>query len=68
MILEINKLISSDFNMLKKLGWLLYNRQDQNGGLTKDELNELLHILSVEEMEKEYQMAYDEGLDDGVSM
>lgn len=66
MLFDINKLISSEFNMLNKVGWLLYNREDQNGGLNKEELNELLHIVSIESMEKEYQQAYDEGFNDAV--
>lgn len=66
MLLEINKLINSDFGMLKKLGWLLYDREDQIGGLTKEELYKLLHIVSIEEVEKEYQEAYNEGFNDGV--
>lgn len=66
MILEINKLIDSDFNMLKKVGWLVYNRENQVGGLTKDELNQLLHIVTIDEMQKEYQSGYDEGFDDAV--
>ncbi|MFO1442938.1 hypothetical protein KDN24_06870 [Bacillus sp. Bva_UNVM-123] len=66
MLFEINKLIGSEFDMLKRVGWLLYNRFDQHGGLEIEELNELLHIVSIEEMEKEYRLAYDEGFNDGV--
>lgn len=65
MILDTNKLIESEFDILKKVGWLIYNREDQEGGLNKNELNDLLHIVTVNEMEKEYQQAYDEGFNDG---
>ncbi|MBL4951096.1 hypothetical protein JK635_02425 [Neobacillus sp. YIM B02564] len=40
MLYEINKLIDFDFSMLKKLGWLLYDREDQNGGLNQEAYNE----------------------------
>lgn len=42
---EIEKLINCSFSILEELGWLLYNRNDQNGGLDKDELDDLLRIL-----------------------
>lgn len=42
---EIEKLINSSFSILEELGWLLYNRKDQNDGLDKDELDDLLRIL-----------------------
>lgn len=64
MILEINNLIDSDFDMLKKLGWLLYDRKGK--GLNEEELDKLLHIVTVEEMEKKYHAAYDEGFNDAV--
>lgn len=63
--LEINKLINSEFNILQQLGKILYNRENQNGGLTFNELDDLLGIVSVEELEKEYQEAYNEGFYDG---
>jgi hypothetical protein len=66
MIFEINKLINSDSDMLKKIGWLLYDSTDQDGGLNKEELHNLLRILTVEEMEEEYKAAYQEGFNDGV--
>jgi hypothetical protein len=65
-ILEINKLINSDFDILNNIGWLLYNRADQNGGLAKEELNELLQIVTIEEMEKECKVAYDKGFNDAI--
>lgn len=67
MTFEINNLIDSEFKMLKRVGWLLYNRENQHGGLTRDELSELLQIVRVGEMEKEYQEAYDEGFRDGIN-
>lgn len=54
MTLEINKLIDSDYDVLEKIGQLLYNREDQNGGLTKEELNSLLQILTVEAIDEVY--------------
>ncbi|WP_219620072.1 hypothetical protein [Bacillus sp. T33-2] len=66
-VLEINNLINSEHKMLRDFGWLLYGRQNQDGGLTKEELNELLQIVTVENMENEYQTAYNEGFNDGVS-
>ena len=66
MTLELDILINSEFDMLKQIGWLLYNREDQNGGLNKEELNELLHIVTVEEMEKESREAYEEGFNDAI--
>jgi hypothetical protein len=65
MELEINKLITSEFKMLKELGWLLYNREDQNGGLTLNEVHKLLKAVTVEELEKEIKDSYDEGFNDG---
>jgi hypothetical protein len=61
MTLEINKLIDSDFDMLNKLGWLLYNREDQNGGLNLEEVYELLKIVTEDEMKKDYQDGYYDG-------
>lgn len=66
MILEINKLINSEFDILKKIGWLIYNREDQDGGLDKEELNELLQIVTDEEVHREYKIGYDEGFNDAV--
>lgn len=66
MVLDIQKLIASEFDMLNKLGWLLYNRDNQDCGLSKDELYKLLHIVNEEEIYKEYKTGYDEGLQDGV--
>ncbi|MGD6876943.1 hypothetical protein [Bacillus infantis] len=65
MTFDINNLIDSEFKMLSKIGWLLYNREDQHGGLTAEEVYELLQIINEEEMENEYQQAYDEGFNDG---
>lgn len=65
LMFEINKLISSEIDILTKVGWLLYNREDQNGGLSKNELDDMLRILTVEEMGRELQASYDEGFDDG---
>lgn len=69
MILEINKLISSENEYINKIGWLVYNREDQNGGLSKNELTELLEFLTplnfedieYEQFEKGKQEGFDEG-------
>ena len=64
---EINKLIGCQYPMLQKVGWLLYSRDDTNGGLTTQELGRLLETLTVEGMEKECDDAYDEGFSEGRS-
>jgi hypothetical protein len=66
MELDINKLINSESDILKRIGWLLYGREDQKGGLNQEEIYKLLSIISVEEMEKEYKAAYEEGFDDAI--
>jgi hypothetical protein len=53
--------------MLRDLGLLIYNRKNQKGGLDESELNDLLRIVSVEEMEKEYRKAYELGFEEGVT-
>ena len=62
MILDINKLCESEFGILRDLGNLLYNRENQDGGLTKDEVCSLLDIMNkskLEEFYKEYREGYD---------
>jgi hypothetical protein len=66
MILETQKLHNSHYKMLRDLGRLVYYRQDQKGGLNESELNELLHIVSVDEVEKLFGKAYEKGFDAGV--
>jgi hypothetical protein len=66
MIIETQKLHSSHYKMLRDLGRLVYHRKDQKGGLNESELNELLHIVSVEEVEKLFGKAYEKGFDAGV--
>lgn len=67
MILETQKLCNSNYKMLRELGRLVYHRQDQKGGLNESELNELLHIVSVEEVEKLLDKAYERGFEEGVT-
>lgn len=55
MLFEINKLIESECYMIKKVGWLIYNREDQNGGLNKEELNELLSFLNETSLEEVFE-------------
>ncbi|MCM3109908.1 hypothetical protein [Lederbergia lenta] len=45
MIPQINKLLDSDYDELEELGRLIYNREDQSGGLNADELDKLLYII-----------------------
>lgn len=72
---DINKLINSENEHLRKIGWLLYDREDQDGGLNNDELDNLIHILNdfneddfdsilAEEYEKGYQEGYNDGAND----
>ncbi|WJV20800.1 hypothetical protein QU593_10320 [Rossellomorea marisflavi] len=67
MIFETQKLQNSHYKMLRDLGLLIYNRKDQKGGLNESELHDLLRIVSVEEMEKEYGKAYERGFEEGVT-
>lgn len=67
MILEIQKLVNSNYKMLRDLGRLIYHRQDQKEGLNASELNELLHIVSVEEVERIFDRAYEEGFEKGIT-
>jgi hypothetical protein len=66
MILETQKLLNSHYKMLRDLGRLIYHREDQKGGLNVSELNDLLHIVSVEEVEKLFGKAYEKGSDEGL--
>lgn len=70
---NINKLINSENEYIKQIGWLLYDRQDQNGGLNNDEVDKLVSVLldmseeSIDMLlEKEYQEGYEEGYNDGL--
>lgn len=67
MDLDINKLINSDFEMLKKLGWLLYHREDQNGGLNLEEIHNLLSIVTVGAIEKVYENGFSDGISEAIS-
>ncbi|WP_442636504.1 hypothetical protein [Rossellomorea marisflavi] len=67
MILETQKLQNSHYKMLRDLGVLIYHRKDQKGGLDESELHDLLRIVSVEEMEKEYRKAYERGFEEGIT-
>jgi hypothetical protein len=63
MELQINKLINCEVKILKDLGWLLYHRKDQQGGLSLDEVHSLLKLITVEATEK----IYNNGFSDGIS-
>jgi flagellar biosynthesis/type III secretory pathway protein FliH len=72
MILEINQLINSGDKYISKIGWLIYNREDQNGGLNKQELEELLGLLTplnIEDIiDKHYEKGKQEGFEEGYQM
>lgn len=73
MILEINKLINSGDEYISRIGWLIFNREDQNGGLNKRELEELLELLvpldSLEDiLDEHYEKGVQEGFEDGYKM
>lgn len=53
--------------MLRDLGLLIYHRKDQKRGLDESELHDLLRIVSIEEMEKEYRKAYERGFEKGIT-
>lgn len=66
MILEINKFINSGDKYISKIGWLIYNREDQEGGLNKRELEELLELLvPLESLEDMFDMYYEKGVQEG---
>jgi ATP-dependent RNA circularization protein (DNA/RNA ligase family) len=70
-ILEINKLIESDYDSISKVGWFLYDIQDRNTGLTQEELIHIVSLLGFKdldaEMEREINDAYDNGFNDAKS-
>ncbi|MEM5009305.1 hypothetical protein WKH57_01160 [Niallia taxi] len=66
MDLDIHKLIESEYELLTKFGWFLYNRKEQTSGLTNEDVYDLLSIINEDEMEKEYMAAYHEGFNDAV--
>ncbi|GEM_PF-6470801 len=62
MILKVNKLMDSNWKCLNKLGWLFFNREDQNGGLNKEELEQLLDIIDNETIKEIYDKGYRDGI------
>jgi hypothetical protein len=60
-ILETQKLISSNYRPLRELGWLLYNSDLPN----PDFIDKLVKIFNESTLEKIEQSGYDEGLNDG---
>ncbi|AJA41428.1 hypothetical protein AXJ14_gp109 [Geobacillus virus E3] len=65
MILEINKLINSGDKYISKIGWLIYNREDQDGGLNKQELEELVELLAPLNFEDIFDEYYEKGKQEG---
>lgn len=58
MMLEINKLIESEYELLNKVGWLLHGREDQNGGLNIEEVYELVKMINDESATEIYKEGY----------
>lgn len=58
MMLEVNKLIESEYELLNKVGLLLYGREDQNGGLNKEEIYELVKVINDESVTEIYKEGY----------
>ncbi|MFA1509919.1 hypothetical protein ACDN41_11885 [Priestia aryabhattai] len=61
MVYDIQKLLGSEYEQLKRLGRLLYNRENQDGGLTLEETYQLLKIINDDEMFKIYNEGYNDG-------
>lgn len=72
MQLEINKLIDSEIDYIKDIGWLLYDREGK--GMTASEVNDLIGLLLgfngsfdtfiQEETNKIYEEGYDSGYEE----
>lgn len=77
MILQINQLTQSDIEAVRKIAWLIYERDNGENGLDKNDVEEILYLLSdidnslqktIEEAErKAWDRGYDEGYRDGYS-
>jgi len=65
MILEINKLISSEHEFVRKIGWLLYKRENQDEGLTQEEVYSLMGMMDC--FEDEIQKSYNDGFHDALN-
>ena len=69
-MLDINKLIESDIDQVREIGWIFYNT-DINAGLNEDDTYKVIKLLSEIEteeytemdLEKSYEEGYDEGYD-----
>ena len=66
MNIEINQLIASHHDVVSMLGWLLYNRVDQNGGLNKEEVEQLVKIVNDDSVRKIFDFGFDEGFEEGI--
>ncbi|WP_310876987.1 hypothetical protein [Priestia megaterium] len=62
MIYDIQVLKGSGYDVLKKLGHLLDNREDQAGGLNKEEVYELLKIVNDSNIDKVYRKGFEKGM------
>lgn len=45
MISKINKMIKHDNEYISKIGWFLYDKNNGENGLSKDEIEELIDLI-----------------------
>jgi len=64
MIYDVQNLSNSKFEILKKFGHLLYNREDQDGGLSKEEVYKLLKIFDEINLRSVYKEGFEAGLEE----
>jgi hypothetical protein len=69
MQVEINKMIESENNFIKRLGWFLYDQNGLEKGLSGQATKDLVDLFSTynvgREEDKMWKKAYDEGYKDG---
>jgi LmbE family N-acetylglucosaminyl deacetylase len=73
MIYEINRLIDDDHPQIKRLGWLLYNRDERDAGMTEDETEQLAGIIAelaeeladIPDADELYRLGYADGHTEG---
>lgn len=66
---EINKLIESDIDQLREIGWILYNT-DGDKGLSEEDTYKVIKLLSEidgdkVDIESRLEDAYDDGYSEG---
>jgi len=62
LIYDIQVLKGSGYEVLKKLGHLLDDREDQDGGLNKEEVYELLKIVNESSIDNIHRKAFENGM------